>query len=122
MSSQAAKNQYLVIVPDFEGALQKRIDVRPQHFKDLRPKLDDGTITFGGALLTHHPDPSSANSGAPPPMKASAVVVTAASEAEVKAILEADVYGKSGVWDVANAQIMPFKTAVQTEIPMPTLK
>ena len=45
-------------------------------------------------------------------MKASAVVVTAASEAEVKAILEADVYGKSGVWDVANAQIMPVSNKI----------
>ena len=40
-------------------------------------------------------------------MTASAIVVTASSEAEVKAILDADIYGRSGVWDTAKAQIMP---------------
>jgi hypothetical protein len=40
-------------------------------------------------------------------MNGSALVVKADSVEEVRALLEGDIYAKSGVWDVSKAQILP---------------
>lgn len=55
-------------------------------------------------MLEEHPAEGATG---PPKMKGSAMVVVAESEKEVKEIIEADIYAKSGVWDAEKAQIWP---------------
>jgi hypothetical protein len=64
---------------------------------------------LGGAFLSEHP-----KEGQAPDMKGSVLVLLENSREDVIEKLNADVYSKSGVWDVANAQILPFKTAIRS--------
>ena len=45
--------------------------------------------------------------GESPSFKGSALMVVAENEQQVRRLLEADVYSKSGVWDLENTQIIP---------------
>jgi hypothetical protein len=45
--------------------------------------------------------------GESPSFKGSMMLAVAASEAEVRALLEKDVYATSGVWDMEKAQVIP---------------
>ena len=53
-------------------------------------------------MLESHPA-----EGEVPNFKGSMMLAVAESEAEVRALLEKDIYSRSGVWDLANAQIIP---------------
>lgn len=55
-----------------------------------------------GAMLEAHPD-----EGETPSFKGSMMLLLAENEAEVRALLEKDVYVTSGVWDMEKAQIIP---------------
>jgi len=46
-STSAPPQEWLVIIPDHEGALQKRISVREQHLGGLK-KDDEGFWLWGG--------------------------------------------------------------------------
>ncbi|KAH8821143.1 hypothetical protein F5884DRAFT_76107 [Xylogone sp. PMI_703] len=106
MSSEApAKYEWLVIIPDQKDARERRLAVRPQHFKDLQPDLDSGFYRMGGALLEEVPkDDNLAFQG-------STVVAWAATKEEVLERLKNDVYAKNNVWDFSKIQIYPFKCA-----------
>lgn len=45
--------------------------------------------------------------GETPSFKGSMILVVAENEAEVRALLEKDVYAAGGVWDMEKAQIIP---------------
>lgn len=45
-----------------------------------------------------------------PSFKGSMMLAVAESEAAVRELLEKDIYTTSGVWDLANAQIIPVRT------------
>ncbi|EEH21926.2 hypothetical protein PABG_04137 [Paracoccidioides brasiliensis Pb03] len=49
-STAGKKNEYLVIVPDKEGSLQRRIDVRNVHLANIKPVLDSGFLKLGGKI------------------------------------------------------------------------
>jgi hypothetical protein len=49
-SSGAPVQEWLVIAPDCEGALQKRLAVRDQHLQGLKAD-DEGFWLWGGELL-----------------------------------------------------------------------
>lgn len=53
-------------------------------------------------MLESHPA-----EGETPAFKGSMMLAVAENEAEVRAILENDIYARSGVWDLAKAQIIP---------------
>lgn len=53
-------------------------------------------------MLNSHPA-----EGETPSYKGSMMLAMADSEAEVRALLEKDIYGTSGVWDLEKAQIIP---------------
>ncbi|OOQ86258.1 YCII-related domain protein [Penicillium brasilianum] len=110
-SSAPAKKEFLCILPDFPGAQAKRLEVRPSHLEGVKPLVAAGTIVAGGAMLESHPA-----EGETPAFKGSMMLAIAENEAEVRAILENDIYAHSGVWDLANAQIIPFKSAVRKEL------
>lgn len=50
--------------------------------------------------------------GETPSFKGSMLLAMAESEAEVRALLEKDIYGTSGVWDLEKAQIIPVCTCL----------
>ncbi|QSS51495.1 YciI-like protein [Histoplasma capsulatum var. duboisii H88] len=107
-SIAGAKNEYMVIVPDKEGALQKRIEVRGVHLANTKPMIDSGFLKFGGAMLEFHPKESQT-----PPMKGSVLLVVAESSEAVREQLSKDIYATSGVWDIEKMQITPFKSAIR---------
>lgn len=111
MSSSAPTSEWLCQVPDFPGALQKRLEARPKHLAGLKPEIEAGRAVFGGATLSKQPAP-----GETPDMTGSVMLIKADSEEEVRAALENDPYTKAGVWDVKNAKIWPFKCAVRTPL------
>lgn len=56
-------------------------------------------------MLNSHPA-----EGETPSFKGSMMLAVAESEAEVRALLENDIYSRSGVWDLEAAQIIPVRT------------
>ncbi|KAI1454508.1 hypothetical protein F4805DRAFT_439381 [Annulohypoxylon moriforme] len=102
------KFEWLVVIPDKPGTQQKRIEVRAQHFAGLKPYVESQQFKTGGAVLKDKPesdDPSTWD------WYGSTIVVVAESKEEVKAIIEKDIYTKSGVWDTDNALILAAKFA-----------
>ncbi|ANB14989.1 hypothetical protein AWJ20_2608 [Sugiyamaella lignohabitans] len=106
-SSSAFKmvKEYLVIVPDKAGALQKRLEVRPKHLENAAVAHGKGIVTVGGGYADEFPA-----EGATPEFKGSALSVVADSKQEVIDFLKKDIYYTSGVWDVDNAQIYAVST------------
>ncbi|KAF2663768.1 hypothetical protein BT63DRAFT_460892 [Microthyrium microscopicum] len=109
MSSAAPKTEWLVMVPDKPNALQKRLEVRAKHLENITPAHKEGNVPMGGAYLAEPP-----KEGETPKMLGSAMVFLASSKEEVVERLRGDIYTTSGVWDVDNAQIWPFKTAIRS--------
>lgn len=112
-SSAGRKFEYLVVIPDFPGALQKRIEVRPLHFAGLKVAIDSGLYQMGGAILDDVPaddEPSSLK------FAGSTIVIAAESKEEILKSLREDIYAKEGVWDVDNAQIWPLKCAFRIPV------
>ena len=103
--------EYLVQIPDFPNALEKRLAVRPQHLKDITPKVEAGKVVLGGAMLSKQP-----KQGEQPDMLGSCMIIKADSEEEVREMLENDIYAKGGAWDVKNMKIWPFKTALKSPV------
>ncbi|KAL1849082.1 hypothetical protein Plec18167_006860 [Paecilomyces lecythidis] len=111
MASASTKKEFLCIVPDKPGVGAKRIEIRPSHLTGLKPLLESGSVVAGGAMFEEHPA-----EGQTPNFKGSMIIAVANSAAEVKEIISNDIYAKEGVWDVENAQIIPFKSAVRLPI------
>ncbi|KAF2740658.1 hypothetical protein EJ04DRAFT_507679 [Polyplosphaeria fusca] len=99
--------EWLVICPDFENGLEKRLSVRAQHLTGL--KDDPATFwLFGGAMLEEP-----VKEGETPKMKGSAMLVGAKTKEEVVERLTKDIYVTGGVWDWNKVQIIPFKSALR---------
>ncbi|KAK5660069.1 hypothetical protein OQA88_13538 [Cercophora sp. LCS_1] len=112
-SSTGRKYEWLVVVPDFEGVLDKRIEARPLHFAGLKPNIDSGLFQMGGAILDEVPkddEPSSLK------MSGSTLIIVAETKEEILGKLREDVYAKSGVWDVDSAQMWPLKCAFRIPV------
>ncbi|CRG85517.1 hypothetical protein PISL3812_02569 [Talaromyces islandicus] len=110
-SSAEADNrvEFLCIVPDKPGMNARRIEVRPTHIQNLTPLIESKALVAGGAMFVDaHPAP-----GETPQFRGSAVIIQATSSKEALEILSKDVYVESGVWDLDNAQIIPYKSAVR---------
>lgn len=92
---------YLILAHDAtdDQAPARRQRVRPQHLEGVRPLARDGRLQVAGALLDEE--------GA---MRGSMLLLEAEDEAEVRTILERDVYAREGVW--ARFEIWPFARAV----------
>ncbi|KAI5462100.1 hypothetical protein BGZ63DRAFT_354579 [Mariannaea sp. PMI_226] len=108
VSVPKGKFEFLVVVPDKPGALEKRLSVRSKHFEHMVPHVEDGSWKMGGAILNSVPkddDPSSLD------FAGSTLVCVADSVEAVREQLTQDIYATSGVWDVEKAQIYPFKCA-----------
>lgn len=53
-STSAPLQEWLVIVPDHVGAINKRIEARPQHLEGLKADREDMWL-WGGELNIHFP-------------------------------------------------------------------
>ncbi|KAF2833412.1 hypothetical protein CC86DRAFT_376585 [Ophiobolus disseminans] len=101
--------EWLVIIPDYVGALDKRLAVRPKHIEGLKADREDFWL-WGGAMLE---EPIQAGDANPPKMKGSACLIGAQTREEVVERLKRDVYVEGGVWDMEKVQIIPFKSALR---------
>ncbi|KAI9642908.1 hypothetical protein NHQ30_008642 [Ciborinia camelliae] len=93
-TSAAEKIEWLVILPDNEGALERRLSVRPKHFEGLKTGLESGLWKMGGALLSEPPSGDS-----PLKFQGSCMIALASSKEEVLEALKKDVYAENDVWD-----------------------
>lgn len=80
---------YLVLAHDGTDpeAPQRRQAVRESHLSAMKTLADDGRIPFAAALLNDAGN-----------MVGSALAVEADSEEDARALIEADIYRRSGVW------------------------
>ena len=70
-----------------EGALERRMAVRPAHFERVKPEAASGRLRVGGAILDDRDR-----------MVGSILMLDLPDEASVRAWLDADPYTKGGVW------------------------
>ncbi|RKP24208.1 hypothetical protein SYNPS1DRAFT_7570, partial [Syncephalis pseudoplumigaleata] len=90
--------QYLVIAEDFtdDDALSRRLQVRQAHLDRANTMKQQGTMLFGGALLTADEQT----------MNGSVIVFEANDEDEVRRWIAEDPYVVNGVWN--DIDIRPF--------------
>ncbi|KAK0727008.1 hypothetical protein B0T26DRAFT_638777 [Lasiosphaeria miniovina] len=97
-AAPARKFEWLVVVPDTPGALEKRKEIRSQHLGGLKPAVESGLLKMGGAILEEVPsedDPTNLK------MCGSTLIIVAASKDDILEALNKDIYAQTGVWDVA---------------------
>ncbi|KAE8349476.1 hypothetical protein BDV28DRAFT_160453 [Aspergillus coremiiformis] len=104
----STKKEFICLIPDKPGTLQKRLEVRNQHLEGVKPLTENGSMVLAGGMLNSHPA-----FGETPSFRGSALIVVAEDEGCVRDILREDVYTRTGVWDVENVQIIPFMCAVR---------
>ena len=92
--------QYLITATDGndEGALERRMSVRPLHFEKAKTLKASGNFVLGGAILDEAGN-----------MKGSMMVVQFASEAALKAWMEEEPYILGKVWQ--HIDVKPFRVA-----------
>ncbi|OMJ24749.1 hypothetical protein AYI70_g1367 [Smittium culicis] len=85
------------------NCFERRMKVRDSHLKKLKPLLDNKTVVFGGALVGSGTNDSTTT------MIGSVLVFRAETEANVRSILESDLYAKNNVWDMSTLEISEIK-------------
>ncbi|OAX39961.1 hypothetical protein K503DRAFT_688553 [Rhizopogon vinicolor AM-OR11-026] len=103
-------HHYMVWAPDYtdEGALARRMAIRPKHFIDVNKIIKQGVLKAAGGLLA--PESQDAE---PQDRKfvGSALIYEAESFEEARRLVEADVYWKENVWDKEKLVILPILMA-----------
>ncbi|KAH0263619.1 hypothetical protein KCU90_g18562, partial [Aureobasidium melanogenum] len=105
------KYEWMVILPDNVGALDKRMAVREQHLSNIKPDAASGFWVMGGAMLEDVP-----KEGSPLKINGSVMMAVASSKEEVLEKIKKDVYAGQGVWDMDKIQIFPFKSAIRSAL------
>lgn len=67
-----------------------------QHLEELQKHIDSGAMAVGGASLDEP-----VKEGQPAKINGSVLIIEDDTEAGARAIVESDIYYKTGVWDVA---------------------
>ncbi|WP_158828033.1 YciI family protein [Mucilaginibacter lacusdianchii] len=93
--------QYLITAYDYkdEGALQRRLDVRPHHLDKVKELKENGNFVVGGAILNEQGQ-----------MIGSSMIVQFASDEEMEAWKNNDPYVLQKVWETVD--VKPFKQAI----------
>ena len=99
---QQIQREWLVVVPDHVGVAALRTSARSEHLQNVKPHIESGKVTLGGATLAEHPEPDQ-----PHRMNGSAFVVAADSREELLQFIRQDVYARKGVWNLDRATILP---------------
>ena len=100
--------EWLVVVPDQSGALQKRQATKAAHIEGAMSLVNGGQLPYFGVTLAKHQ--SSNADGEYDDINGSVMVIRASNKESIQGFLERDAYSKAGVWDVNGAQIFPFKS------------
>ncbi|KAL9058064.1 MAG: hypothetical protein Q9162_001926 [Coniocarpon cinnabarinum] len=109
-TAQVSKKEWIVILPDNMGMLQKRMEVRPKHLEVMKPEIKspEGRWSFGGATLEEQP-----KEGEAPKINGSILLGYGETKEEMLEAVKRDIYCTSGVWDQSRIQILPFRTAAR---------
>ena len=93
-------NQYLVTGYDHtdEGALQRRMDVRPHHLDGAKELKENGNYILGGALLNEKNE-----------MIGSVMVLQFENEEALEAWKQSEPYITQKIWETVD--VKPFKVA-----------
>ncbi|THZ09389.1 hypothetical protein D6C95_01266 [Aureobasidium pullulans] len=105
------KHEWMVILPDNTGALEKRMAVRQQHLSNIKPDAETGFWVLGGAMLEDVP-----KEGSPLKITGSVMMAVASTKEEVLEKIKKDIYHDEGVWDMDKIQIFPFKSAIRSAL------
>ncbi|KAI1784507.1 hypothetical protein LXA43DRAFT_1042034 [Ganoderma leucocontextum] len=99
---------FAVYAPDYtdEGAIERRFKVREAH---LANAVKEPRMKVGGAMLSPNEALDTPNA-VEKKMVGSLMIFEAESYAEVKALIENDVYWTGGVWDKERTEIRPWVT------------
>lgn len=95
--------QYLVIAYDNEGALDKRMEVRPQHVEATQSLMAEGKIISACALVENDS------------LVGSSVVTSFENDDEFNEWLENEPYVINNVWNMEEIQIVPVKVMPKPE-------
>ncbi|KAF8860373.1 hypothetical protein BDZ45DRAFT_672670 [Acephala macrosclerotiorum] len=107
-SAPAKTSEWLVILADKPGVLERRLQIRPTHSKNFVELHKSGFVSWAGPVFKDHVE-----KGKTRPFIGSVMVVNAVDQEEVRSTLEKDIFVKEGIWDMARVQILPFKTIVR---------
>jgi uncharacterized protein YciI len=93
-------NQYIVTGYDYtdEGALKRRMDVRPHHLDGIRALITTQNYILGGALLNDEGK-----------MIGSTMILQFETEEELEAWKQGEIYITAKIWETVD--IKPFKVA-----------
>jgi len=93
-------NQYLVTAYDHtdEGALQRRMNVRPHHLDEIKTLKESGNYVLGGAILNESSD-----------MIGSVMIMQFENEEALDAWKQNEPYITQGVWETVD--VKPFRVA-----------
>lgn len=93
-------NQYLVTAYDYtdDGALKRRMDVRPHHLDGARELKANGNFVVGGAILDDDGK-----------MMGSIMILQFEDEEQLEAWKQSEVYITQKVWE--SVDIKPFRVA-----------
>ncbi|KMP04261.1 hypothetical protein CIHG_05020 [Coccidioides immitis H538.4] len=95
------KYEWFVRLPDRPDVLETRLENRPLHVSHNKPLMENGTITFGGPLLSSQP--TSMEEGLQK-ITGSIHLIKARTEEEVWELVRDDPYAKLEVWDLEKAE------------------
>ncbi|MBS7563526.1 hypothetical protein KHS38_03830 [Mucilaginibacter sp. Bleaf8] len=93
--------QYLVTAYDYkdEGALQRRLDVRPHHLDNIKKLQSGNNFVVGGAILNEQGQ-----------MIGSSMIVQFETDEEMESWKNNDPYVLQKVWETVD--VKPFKQAI----------
>lgn len=93
-------NQYLITAYDYtdEGALKRRMDVRPHHLDGARELKANGNYVLGGAMLSEDGK-----------MMGSIMILQFEDEEQLEAWKQSEIYITQKIWE--SFDIKPFKVA-----------
>jgi hypothetical protein len=93
-------NQYLVTAYDYtdEGALKRRMDVRPHHLDGAKALKANGNYVIGGAMLNEDGK-----------MMGSIMILQFENEEQLEAWKQNEIYITQKIWE--SVDIKPFKVA-----------
>jgi uncharacterized protein YciI len=93
-------NQYLVTAYDYtdDGALKRRMDVRPHHLDGARELKANGNYVLGGAMLSEDGK-----------MMGSIMILQFEDEEQLEAWKQSEIYITQKIWE--SVDIKPFRVA-----------
>ncbi|KAH8811528.1 hypothetical protein F5884DRAFT_278919 [Xylogone sp. PMI_703] len=102
--------EWLVVIPDRPGVLSRRIAIRPRHSPNFVRLHNEGYVSWAGPLFERHVDNHMQR-----PFKGSVMVVNEYNKDGFMEKIQSDVYVQERVWDLDNAEFIPFRTLMRAE-------